>query len=231
MLPLRDNVPTRTKPVVTVGLILVNCAVWFWELGDGGLDVHIVKYAYYPCALADSCVAPATFREVSWLEGAFTSMFMHGGWVHLLGNMLFLWIFGNNVEDAMGRLRFLAFYILGGLAATGLQTIVTLHVAGPAGESVPQVGASGAIAAVLGAYIVLLPTASVLTFVFFFVFPVPAVLFLGLWFAMQVYFGGLGLSHPTGGQGVAFFAHVGGFLFGVLLVRTFAVRRPLNPAW
>jgi membrane associated rhomboid family serine protease len=231
MLPLRDNVPTRSLPFVTLALILANCLVWIWELGGAGLEAHVVKYAYYPCAVADSCVAPATFREVSPLEGAFTSMFMHGSWEHILGNMLFLWIFGNNVEDAMGRLRYLAFYVLGGLAATALQTVVTLWIAGPTGESVPNIGASGAIAAVLGAYIVLLPRASVLTFVFFFVVPIPAIAFLGIWFVMQVYFGGLGVAHPTGGEGVAFFAHVGGFVFGFLFVRAFAVRRPLRPAW
>jgi rhomboid family protein len=231
MLPLHDNVPTRSLPFVTFGLIFANCAVWLWELSDGGLEVHVIKYAYYPCAVADSCVAPATFREVSPLEGAFTSMFMHGGWGHLLGNMLFLWIFGNNVEDAMGHVRYLAFYVLGGLAATALQTTVTLWIAGPTGESVPNIGASGAIAAVLGAYIVLLPTAKVLTLVGFFVLPIPAVAFLGIWFVLQLYFGGLGVAHPAGGEGVAFFAHVGGFLFGFLFVRLFAVRRPLRPAW
>ena len=231
MLPLRDNVPTRTLPFVTLALIVVNSLVWIWELSDGGLEKHVIEYAYYPCAVAGSCVPPATFSQVSWLEGAFTSMFMHAGWGHILGNMLFLWIFGNNVEDAMGRARFLVFYLLGGLAATTLQTIVTLRVAGPAGESVPNIGASGAIAAVLGAYLVLLPTASVLTLVGFFVLPIPAIFFLGIWFVLQVYLGGLGISHPTGGQGVAFFAHVGGFLFGVLFVRVFAVRRPLRPSW
>jgi membrane associated rhomboid family serine protease len=217
--------------VVTVSLILANFVVWFWELSGRGLEDHVIRYAYYPCALADSCIAPATARDVSWLEGAFTSMFMHGGWAHILGNMLFLWIFGNNVEDAMGRLRFLVFYVLGGLAATALQTIVTLQVAGPFGESVPNIGASGAIAAVLGAYLVLLPRASVLTFVGFFLLPIPAIFFLGIWFVMQLYLGGLGLSHPSGGQGVAFFAHVGGFVFGFLFVRIFQIRRPLQPTW
>ncbi len=231
MLPLRDNVPTRTFPVVTFGLIVANFVVWFWELGGRGLEYHVVKFAYYPCAVAGSCVPPATLRDVSWLEGAFTSMFMHGGWGHILGNMLFLWIFGNNVEDAMGRVRFLGFYLLGGLAATATQTIVTVWTAGPAGESVPNVGASGAIAAVLGAYIVLLPTASVLTFVGFFLVPVPAFLFLGFWFLFQLWLGGFALTHPEAGGGIAFFAHVGGFAFGLLFVGLFAVRRPLRPSW
>jgi membrane associated rhomboid family serine protease len=231
VLPLRDNVPTRTRAIVTPALIVANVAVFVWELGGRGLEEHVVKYAYYPCAVVNSCVAPATFREVSWPEGAFTSMFMHGGWAHLLGNMLFLWIFGNNVEDVMGRVRFTLFYLGGGLAATALQTIMTVATAGPAGESVPNLGASGAIAAVLGAYIVLLPRASVLTFVGFFLLPVPAFLFLGFWFFFQIWQGGLALSHPEAGGGVAFFAHVGGFAFGLLFVRAFQIRRPLQPSW
>jgi membrane associated rhomboid family serine protease len=231
VLPLRDNVPTRSRPIVTVGLILANFAVFLWELSGRGLEEHVVKYSYYPCAVVSSCVPPATLREVSWVEGAFTSMFMHGGWGHLLGNMLFLWIFGNNVEDAMGKVRFLLFYLCGGLAATALQTIITVSTVGPASESVPNLGASGAIAAVLGAYIVLLPRASVLTFVGFFLLPVPAFLFLGFWFVFQIWLGGLALSHPEAGGGVAFFAHVGGFAFGLLLVRVFQIRRPLAPTW
>jgi len=131
---------------------------------------------------------------------------MHGGWVHLGGNMLFLWIFGNNVEDAMGKLRFFVFYILGGLAATAAQTAVTVEFSGRAGESIPNVGASGAIAAVLGAYFVLLPSAKVLTLIlpFFFV-EVPALLFLGIWIALQAWQGGAGLTHPSATGGVAVF--------------------------
>ncbi len=231
MLPLRDNVPTRSLPFVTGALIVANVAVFVWEIGGRGIEYHIVKYGYYPCAVVDSCVGVATLREVSWIEGAFTSIFMHAGWAHLFGNMLFLWIFGNNVEDVMGKLRFVLFYICGGLAAVALQTVVTLATAGPAGESIPNIGASGAIAAVLGAYFVLLPRASVLTLVGFFPVPLPAFLFLGIWFAFQIWLGGLGVSHPESGGGVAFFAHVGGFAFGVLFVRAFQIRRPLQPRW
>jgi membrane associated rhomboid family serine protease len=158
-------------------------------------------------------------------------MFMHGGWGHLGGNMLFLWIFGNNVEDALGKLRYLLFYVLGGLAATALQTAVTIHFTGPVGESVPTVGASGAIAAVLGAYFLLLPTAKVLTLVGFFFVEVPAILFLGVWIGLQVWLGGGGLTHPDEGGGVAFFAHVGGFVFGLAAVHAFRVRTPLRPSW
>jgi membrane associated rhomboid family serine protease len=231
MLPLRDNVPTRTFPRGTVSLIVANVLVFLWELGGRGLDLHVVRFGYYPCDLAGSCVGVAGLRELPWYESAFTSMFMHGGWLHIGGNMLFLWIFGNNVEDAMGRLRFLAFYVLGGLAATATQTAVTVHYTGAAGESVPNIGASGAIAAVLGAYFVLLPRARVLTWIVFVVREVPAFLFLGVWFLYQLWLGGGGLTHPEQGGGVAFFAHVGGFVFGAATVHLFAVRRPLNPAW
>ena len=228
-IPLRDNVPTRTFPVVTVGLIVANVLVFLWE--NASLDRRVVQYGYYPCKVAADCVSPGTLAKIPWPESVFTSMFMHAGWVHLLGNMLFLWIFGNNVEDAMGRGRFLAFYLLGGIAATALQTAVTLHYAGPQGESVPNVGASGAIAAVLGAYFVLLPTAKVLTLIVIFPVYVPAVLFLGFWIGLQLWQGGGGLTHPDQGGGVAFFAHIGGFAFGLLAVRAFQVRKPLRPAW
>jgi membrane associated rhomboid family serine protease len=229
VLPLKDNVPTRTFPLVTASLILANVGLFVWE--DARLDERIVKYGYYPCDLVSSCVQIATLRELPWYESAFSSMFLHGGWVHLLGNMLFLWIFGNNVEDAMGKLRFVAFYLAGGLAATAVQTAVTLHYAGPAGESIPNVGASGAIAAVLGAYFVLLPGALVLTWIVFLIRDIPAYVFLGFWFLYQLWLGGGGLTHPEEGGGVAFFAHVGGFVFGALTVHLFAVRKPLRPRW
>jgi membrane associated rhomboid family serine protease len=230
VLPLRDNVPTRSFPLVTVALIAANVAVFLWE--KARLEDHVVRYGYYPCDLVSSCVGIAKLRDLPWYESAFSSMFMHAGWVHLLGNMLFLWIFGNNVEDALGKLRFLGFYVLGGLAATALQTAITLHYAGPAGESVPNVGASGAVAAVLGAYFLLLPKGRVLTLIlpFFFV-EIPAILFLGVWIGLQLWSGGGGLTHPNEGGGTAYFAHIGGFAFGLLTVHAFKVRRPLRPSW
>ncbi len=227
MLPIKDNVPTRSFPIVTVGLIATNFAVWIlYELPH--LNRSVNEYAYHPCEVENSCKIVGH----DWVVTAFTSMFMHGGWEHILGNMLFLWIFGNNVEDAMGRLRFLAFYILGGLAATALQTFVTLHF-GTAGDGmIPNLGASGAISAVLGGYLLLLPRASVLTLIFFFLLrEIRAVWFLGFWFLFQLWSGGTALEHPEQGGGVAFFAHVGGFVFGVLAVRVFAIRRPLEPRW
>jgi rhomboid family protein len=232
MLPIKDNVPTRSFPVVTVALIAANVVVWFWELSSPGLESHVFRYSFYPCSVDPPCLQNVEqVRELSWFESLFTSMFMHGSWLHLLGNMLFLWIFGNNVEDAMGRVRFLVFYILGGLAATGLQLVVTLAASSQLEESIPNLGASGAIAAVLGAYLVLLPNASVLTFIGFFLIPVPAVLFLGLWFVFQLWEGGFSLLQPEAGGGVAFFAHVGGFVFGLATVMVFAVRKPLRPGW
>jgi membrane associated rhomboid family serine protease len=224
VLPLRDNVPTRTFPVVTVTLIAINVAVWLlYQLPN--LDRSVHDLAFHPCEVNGSCPQ----IDKGWVLTAFTSMFMHGSWLHLGGNMLFLWIFGNNIEDAMGRLRFLAFYLLGGVAATSLQTFVTFQWGQPGDTTVANLGASGAISAVLGGYLLLLPAASVLTIVFYFLVEVPAVLFLGIWFLFQLWQGGYAVTHPESGGGVAFFAHVGGFAFGLLTVRAFKIRDPLPP--
>jgi membrane associated rhomboid family serine protease len=227
MLPLFDNIPTRRVPVVTYGLIAANFAVWFWELGAraGRID----HYAFYPCAVSGPCLGAAR-DHVPWPEGTLTSMFMHASWLHILGNMLFLFIFGNNVEDVTGRIRFLVFYIAGGFAAALTQTFVTLHWSGPAAASIPNVGASGAIAAVLGAYLVLLPKARVVTLLFGFLpWRLSASFFLIVWFVFQLWQGGFSLTHPDQGGGVAFAAHVGGFVFGALTVKLFQVRAPLAP--
>ena len=229
MLPLKDNVPTRRAPVLTVALILANVAVWvlYEDAGGAGIGVAVDESAYHPCEVEDSC------RQVGqdWHVTALTSMFMHGSWAHLLGNMLFLWIFGNNVEDTLGRVRFILFYVLGGLAATALQTFVTLGYGSGAEAAIPNLGASGAIAAVLGAYILFHPGGSVLTWIapIFFV-PIPALIYLGLWFVFQLVEGGYAFTHPQEGGGVAYFAHIGGFLFGLLAVRLFQPqdRRPVR---
>jgi len=236
VLPIKDNVPTRTFPVVTVALIAVNVLVWIWEVTGTPVDADVFHYGYYPCSLDGPCVEPAVLvHHVPWYEGVFTSMFMHGSWIHIGGNMLFLWIFGNNVEDAFGHVRFLFWYLAAGLAAAATQTVVTLAFAAPAGASIPNVGASGAIAGVLGAYLVLLPGASVLTafiiVVIVFLREIPAVLFLGLWFLFQLWEGSFSILQPQAGGGVAFFAHIGGFLFGVATVRLLATQRPPSPAW
>ncbi len=220
MLPLKDNVPTRRAPILTVALIVANVAVWllYENAGGAGIEAAVNESAYHPCEVEDSC------RQIGrdWEVTAFTSMFMHGSWAHLLGNMLFLWIFGNNVEDTLGRIRFILFYVLGGLAATALQTFVTLGYGSPAEAAIPNLGASGAIAAVLGAYILLHPGGSVLTWIapIFFV-PIPALIYLGLWFLFQLIEGGYAFTHPQEGGGVAYFAHIGGFLFGLLAVKLF----------
>jgi membrane associated rhomboid family serine protease len=230
MLPLRDNVPTRTFPVVTVALIAINVAVWlFYQLPN--LDRSVHDLAFHPCEVNGSCAQ----IDKGWPLTALTSMFMHGSWLHIGGNMLFLWIFGNNVEDAFGHIRFLVWYIAAGIAAAGLQTFVTLAFADAAGASIPNVGASGAIAGVLGAYFVLLPTASVLTafIIIFFVFlrEIPAMWFLGIWIVFQLWEGGFSILQPQAGGGVAFFAHIGGFAFGVATAYLMRKQRPLAPKW
>jgi rhomboid family protein len=215
VLPIKDNVPTRTFPVV---------------------NDEVLRFGYYPCTVEGSCVQPASLvPHLPWYEGVFSSMFLHGGWLHVGGNMLFLWIFGNNVEDSLGHLRFFVWYLVAGIAATAAQTAVTLAFANDAGASIPNVGASGAIAGVLGAYFVLLPRASVLTLFIIVFIPllreIPAVWFLGVWILFQLYDGGFELLHPQSGGGTAFFAHIGGFVFGVLTIRLLAERPPLRSAW
>jgi membrane associated rhomboid family serine protease len=233
MLPLKDNVPTRTFPAVTIGLIVANSLVWIWEWRNGA-EKEVIRWGYYPCEVRGPCEGIARHHH-ELVETVFSSMFMHAGWIHILGNMLFLWIFGNNVEDALGRVRFLLWYLAGGVAATALQTFVTLHYATHADASIPNIGASGAIAAVLGAYFLLLPRARVLSAVFlgffFFFVEIPALLFLGVWIGLQILSGGTGILHPQSGGGTAFFAHIGGFTFGLLTVYLVAKRRPLQPSW
>ena len=217
---------------MTVGLIVANVLAYLWEVGGPGLEAHVFDWGYYPCDIEGPCQGPAV-GHAPLLVMTFTSMFMHGGLFHLLGNMLFLWIFGNNVEDALGHAKFLFWYLAAGIAATAVQTFVTLQWGTPQDASIPNVGASGAIAGVLGAYLLLLPDASVLT-VFFFVFffivrQLPAYLFLGIWFIFQLWEGGFAVLHPQTGGGVAFFAHIGGFAFGALTVTLVMKRRPLRP--
>jgi membrane associated rhomboid family serine protease len=225
VLPLFDNIPTRRVPVATYALIAANFGVWLWELGAraGRID----HYAFYPCALSGPCLGPAHDHLV-WPEGTLAAMFLHASWLHILGNMLFLFIFGNNVEDVMGRLRFVVFYLAGGFVAALTQAWVTLHWGGAVAASVPTVGASGAVAAVLGAYFVLFPRARVVTLLFGFLpWRLSAGFFLAVWFGLQLWEANFSLTHPSQTGGVAFAAHVGGFLFGVLAVKAFQARRPL----
>jgi membrane associated rhomboid family serine protease len=235
VLPLRDNVPTRTFPIVTVGIIVANILVWAWEIGGAtSLEQDVIAYGYYPCKIDGPCVGPALQAEIPFWQNAFTSMFMHGSWLHIIGNMLFLWIFGNNVEDALGKVRFFLWYVAGGLAATAIQTFVTLNFGSDQEASIPNIGASGAIAAVLGAYLLLLPNAKVLTAIFIFLIflqEIPAIVFLGIWFLFQLWEGGWSIVHPQAGGGVAFFAHIGGFVFGMATIFLVAKRRPLRPSY
>jgi membrane associated rhomboid family serine protease len=225
VIPLSDRNPTRTFPAVTLGLIALNVASYFlFQHGTLTLgDPHSHRYL---CNLGEYAAVPREYTHPGFELGScggvpasrwitpFTAMFMHGGLLHLGGNMLFLWVFGNNVEDALGKARFVGFYLLGGLTALALQVAV-----GP-GSEVPTIGASGAIAGVLGGYIVLYPRARVWTFVWIIVLPIPAIVVLGFWFLQQVAFGYLGFADPgAGDSSVAYFAHIGGFVFGLLTIR------------
>ena len=213
MIPLSDGVPARRFPVVNVALIAANFAVFlFYELPNG--DAAVNHASFYPCDVNDTC-----HIGIPWGVGWITAMFMHAGWDHILGNMLFLAIFGKNVEDAFGWLGYLVFYFAGGFAAVMMQTAMTLLFGTASDAQVPTLGASGAIAAVLGAYIVLYPTSRIRTLVLWFLVDIPAWVYLGGWFLYQFFEGNYALLHPTntGGSGVAFFAHVGGFVFGVVV--------------
>ena len=214
MLPLSDGITARRFPIVNISLIVANFAVWiFYELPH--LNSSVYHASFYPCSVNGSCHAPESWG-ISWI----TSMFMHGSWDHILGNMVFLAIFGKNVEDAYGRLGYLGFYFAGGFVATMTQTLMTLLFGSASSAQVPSLGASGAIAAVMGAYFVLYPDSRILTLFLIFPFRIPAWYFLGIWFLYQLVEANFGLFSATAnGGGVAFFAHVGGFLFGFLVTR------------
>jgi membrane associated rhomboid family serine protease len=215
MIPLHDDQPARRFPVVTVALIVANVAVWlFYELPNG--DPAVLRLSFYPCSID---LAGACHTAVPWGLTWISAMFLHASWSHILGNMLFLAIFGNNVEDAFGRLGYLVFYFAGGFVAAVSQSAVTLIVGSPADARVPTLGASGAIAAVLGAYALLYPRARVLTLVLWFPIRIPAYVYLGGWFLYQIIQGQGGLLRPGSGGGVAFFAHIGGFVFGLLVAK------------
>ena len=213
MLPLRDEIPSRRIPYVNYIFIAINVLVFIWQFQVGQSDPRLVyQFALIPAQITTGITLPA-FLHI------FTSMFMHGGLAHIGGNMLYLWIFGDNIEDAMGHGRYLLFYLLGGFIASAA------HIISSPFSQIPTVGASGAIAAVLGAYLILYPKARVLTLVTFGFFirltMVPAVIVLGLWFILQLFQGVLTAGGPDMG-GVAFWAHIGGFVAGLFLARLFA---------
>lgn len=222
MIPIRDEIKARRVPVVNTLLIIVNVIVFClqWLLASEQSEAILYQFAFVPY---NFLMAPIKFSN---LRNIFTAMFMHAGLLHLGGNMLYLWIFGDNVEDAWGHLGYLVFYLVGGVTATLVHTITNpLSV-------VPTVGASGAIAAVLGAYLVLYPHSRVLTFIplgyFMTLRAVPAIIVLGMWFILQFFSGVLSLGGPDVG-GVAFWAHIGGFVTGVLLAILFKKRRHQTP--
>jgi membrane associated rhomboid family serine protease len=231
MIPLYDRNPTRRFPIVTVGLIVACFIVFGLELtvsmggGDKALEEFFFRWGAVPSKIT------AAFDAGDWFSpatlGILTSMFLHGGWLHILGNMLYLWIFGNNVEDRLGRVRFLLFYLVGGIAAALAQVVIDPT------SSNPLVGASGAIAAALGAYLVLFPGARILSLVFLGFFyqllEVPALVILGFWFVLQLISGFASLGATTAEGGVAFFAHIGGFALGLVvgfLIRAAGGARP-----
>jgi membrane associated rhomboid family serine protease len=227
MIPIGDSVTIRSWPVVTWGLIGINVWVFFHELALGPeLEAFMQTWGFIPARyffLADT---------TDWVERyvpLFSSMFLHGGWAHLIGNMVYLWIFGDNVEDRLGHLRYLAFYLLAGVVAALVQG--QLHP----DSIIPTVGASGAISGVLGAYLVLFPTARVFTLVplllFFPLVELPAVLYLGFWFLMQLMSGTASLALGAEAGGVAWWAHVGGFVVGVALVPILRRRESYPKAW
>jgi hypothetical protein len=224
VLPLSDGLPARRFPVVNVALIAANLVVWiYYELPD--LEGAVAHASFYPCDVENTCEAPLPWA-LSWL----TAMFLHGSWDHLLGNMLFLAIFGKNVEDAFGHLRYLAFYVAGGFAATALQTAMTLSFSSEADAQVPMLGASGAISAVLGAFLVLYPHARIKTLVLVFFVQIPAWAYLGGWFLYQLVEGHDALFTASAeGSGVAFFAHIGGFVFGWVVTRALLDSRRILP--
>ena len=212
MLPLSDGLRARDFPFVNIALIVANFAVWLvYELPH--LDSSIFHASFYPCAVDHTCVAPEPWG-VSWI----TAMFLHGSWDHILGNMLFLAVFGKNVEDAFGHVRYLVFYFVGGFVAIMTQTLMTLLFANHAASLVPNLGASGAIAAVLGAYFVLFPNSNVFGLLGIWPVKLKAYFFLGFWFLYQLVEANFGFfGAKANGGGVAFFAHVGGFVFGALV--------------
>ena len=226
MIPVRDTIKTHRTPVVNYALIGINVVVFLWMfLNSGRIEQIYDQYALVPASFSNGLNFKSIFN-------IFTSMFMHGGWMHLIGNMLYLWIFGDNIEDRLGSGKYLAFYLLGGIAAAVLQILVNPS------STIPMVGASGAIAAVLGAYLVLYPNRKVYTFIPIGFWTrlrlVPAILVLGMWFLLQL-INGVGSLGVADNGGTAYFAHIGGFVFGMLVgylvKKQTAQPQPAPPMW
>ena len=222
MIPLHDDNPTTITPIVTIAFIVVCVLVFLYQvsLPDDAGELFVFQYGAIPSVVFGQAALPAEMSEFPATLSLLTSMFLHGGWLHLIGNMLYLWIFGNNIEDVMGHKRFIAFYVLCGILAA------LSHALTDPSSSVPMVGASGAISGVLGAYLLLFPRSRILVIIplgfFSRMMYVPAGFVLGFWFVMQVVSGGMSVGRAGGG--VAFFAHIGGFVAGMALIGLFKRR-------
>ncbi len=222
MIPLKDDNPTTIQPIVTLSVIGCCVLVFLWQMSlspEGG-QAAIYALGFIPAVLSGSADLPAELNWVSPPVTIFTSMFLHGGVLHLAGNMLYLWIFADNVEDSMGHGRFVVFYVLCGVAAALAQAAPEI------GSTIPMIGASGAVSGILGAYVLLYPHARILVVVplvvILYTMRLPAIVVLGIWFAIQLM---SSLAAPATGGGVAFRAHLGGFVAGLLLIRLFAIGR------
>ncbi|MCL5985269.1 MAG: rhomboid family intramembrane serine protease [Actinobacteria bacterium] len=216
MFPLRDNIPSRTFPFVNVSIIGLNFLVYFYQLTLGQERVYdfVFRYALIPAKVTEGLMTGA--NQVFTLLGFFTSMFIHLSLWHILGNMYFLWIFGDNVEDMLGHFGYLLFYLFSGLMAGGIFYLSARF------SDAPTIGASGAVAGVLGAYFILYPRARVLTFVpIFFIFELPALIFLGIWIVIQFFYALSSVGYGAGSGMVAWWAHIGGFVSGVVLILIF----------
>jgi membrane associated rhomboid family serine protease len=219
MIPLHDDNPTEITPVVTIGFIVACVLVFFYQvsLPPRSGEMFVYQFGAIPAVVFGQAELPQELVALPAYGTLVSSMFLHGGWMHLIGNMLYLWIFGNNIEDVMGHVKFVVFYALCGILAALSHALIDQ------GSTVPMVGASGAISGILGAYILLYPHARVLILVplgfFMHTLYVPAGVVLGLWFLMQLLSGGMSLGHE--GAGIAFFAHIGGFVAGMVLIGLF----------
>jgi len=228
MLPLRDDQPAYSTPFVNWFLIGLNILIFFYQatLGPRGDEQLVQQFGLIPNHLTLLLEGSHRYSLPQVIIPFFTSMFLHGGWAHVLGNMWFLYIFGDNVEDYLGHFPYLVFYLVGGLIAMATQVAIYPH------SNIPNVGASGAIAAVLGAYFLLYPRARVLTWFFVFIIYIPAWIVLGEWFVVQFFSGTTTLSMARTGNdmgGVAFWAHIGGFVAGLLMIKLFPERRQRYP--
>lgn len=226
MLPLYDDQPRYSTPYVTYFLIGLNLLIYLFEstLSRHGLEAFITQFAIIPARLTSALLGPHSSPVVA-IVPLITSMFLHASWMHVIGNMWFLHIFGDNVEDYLGHFKFLVFYLLAGFFAMSLQVLIDVH------STIPTLGASGAIAGVLGAYFILYPRARVLTWFFIFVMYIPAWIILGYWFVLNFFSGAASTLIYEGRSmgGVAFWAHVGGFLSGVVMIKIFPQRQRRSP--